>query len=278
MLVVLGLLAAAAQAEPKPSAREVLVQKLTDSRVSAIRELERLSKLAPRSVRSEILHKLGELCGEQAVEMERLALASTPESDAFADREVSAYQEVLINDPAYPRADEVLFGLGNALMGRDRHGEALVLWQDFVLRYPTFSNMAEAYSALGDCYATANDPLKSLLAYQRALALTPTEQKANCTYKIAWSWWSLGEKSKAIEAMHTALGAPDLVPREQALIELVDFYQKAELVEAGAAYFSSINRPDLSGRVRESVKSTPSHQGSAPLDPQPAANPWNPTP
>lgn len=139
---------------------------------------------------------------------EHLALVEASEAEV-----VFALATVLLDDPAYPRRDEVLWGLAEHVAGPA--GRAAPLSQDLLLelvgQHPDSPLAAEAWIRLGDLYLLdggTRDPAAALQALDAALATLdrvqprPPEREGllrpYSRYKRAWALFLLDREHDAI--------------------------------------------------------------------------------
>lgn len=156
---------------------------------------------------------------------------------------IEIYRQVLAEHPTHPRADDAVFGLGEALRESGAPDDANVEFTRLVKNFPASRRVPDAYVAIGDYWFERNGAFKALMAFQRAAVHRDSPTFGYASWKLAWCYYNVGEYGKAIASAKAAVDDPAV--QRAALGDLVRFYADAgELDEAGD-YFRSIGREDV---------------------------------
>lgn len=192
------------------------------------------------------------------------------ESQKWQERSIKLYQQILASYPRFARADEATFFLGSALMDVGRKPEGVQHFDNLTKTYPDSKFVPDAYILMGEYYFDDNNAYKALTNYKKATAYPNHDKYGFALYKLAWSYYNVGEYSEAIDKMKAvvsysmaegqAAGAK-LQLQDEALKDLVRFFADAGELDQAYAYFGGLGKKDLIRSMLKRLGATYMEQG-----------------
>lgn len=184
--------------------------------------------------------------------------ASVPSQGDWRTKEISLLQQIVADHPQYAHLDEARLRLAEALNAAGQPEAAVEQYVLLVKQLPDSAYVPDAYIALGDYYFDADNAYKALQAFKHATTFESHSQYPYASYKLAWTYYNVGDYGQAIETMKRAINALSVdaaskTPRYAdsaslkgtALEDLVRFYADAEDTSNAYNYYSQLGRIDL---------------------------------
>ncbi len=202
----------------------------------------------------------------------------TKESREWQNKSIKYYEQILTNYPTFPRADEALFYLGQALQDVGRKDEANDKFTKLVKDYSDSKNVTDAYVLIGEYFFDKNEAFKALTNYKKAVDRgRPTKERpahekyAFAMYKLAWCYFNVGEGEQSIKTMQdvvahsmkdaTVAGKGNIQLQEEALKDLVRFFADADKMDEAYAYFNKLGKQELISDMLRRLGATYVEQG-----------------
>jgi tetratricopeptide (TPR) repeat protein len=180
-------------------------------------------------------------------------------SREWAQNSIRLYEQILENYPRYARADEAMYYLASALQDIGNRDEGVQQFTRLVQVHPESGFVCDAYVNIGEYYFDNNNAYKALLAYKKATAYRDCDKYGFALYKLAWSYFNVGEYGEAITSMkevvsysvaqRSANGGTPLQLEEEALKDLIRFFADAGEVDEALRYFEGLGRRDLFAKM-----------------------------
>ncbi len=200
-----------------------------------------------------------------------LLKANNVESRDWQEKSIRLYEHILTQYPRYNRADEATFYLGSALSDLGRRDQGVEYFGKLVKLYPDSGFVPDAYVQIGEYYFDNDNAYKALLAYKKATAYPDHEKYGFALYKLAWTYYNVGEYGNAITTMKsvvtysTATSDGQQGSRfqlgEEALKDLVRFFADAGELDEAYEYFTKLGKKDLIHAMLRRLASTYTEQG-----------------
>ena len=123
-----------------------------------------------------------------------------PQADYHAA--IDDYRRILSQYPTYPKLDEVLFRLGDALIRNRQPREGVSYLHRLTQEYPEYPELDAAYLALGEFYFSQKNTGTAQAAYQTLLDRYPKSSfRQYAQYKLAWTYLNLADEDSYLEAI-----------------------------------------------------------------------------
>ncbi|MFT6816990.1 MAG: tetratricopeptide (TPR) repeat protein [Myxococcota bacterium] len=176
-------------------------------------------------------------------------------SQRWQNDSIRLYEQILENYPRYTRADEAMYFMASSLQDVGRREDGVEQFSRLVRVYPESNFVCDSYVNIGEFYFDNNNAYKALIAYKKATGYRDCDKYGFALYKLAWSYFNVGEYGEAITSMkevvsysqtqrESAGGAP-LQLEEESLRDLVRFFADAGEIDEALAYFEGLGRRDL---------------------------------
>jgi TolA-binding protein len=173
---------------------------------------------------------------------------STAASDGYRKQALALYQQILRDDPAYSRRDELLFVLAyNQYEIGDRAG-ALTSYQALIDQYPASRFVPDAYVQLGEQYFQHNDLAHARAAFEKAASFRLPKVYGFAVYKLAWCDYNAHDYQAAIARFQEVVEYSDrqaeakdrdrIQLKSEALKDIVLPFAQLDAIEDAAAYLS----------------------------------------
>ena len=148
-----------------------------------------------------------------------------------------------------------MYFMASSLQDVGRREEGVEQFSRLTRTYPESSFICDSYVNIGEYYFDNNNAYKALLAYKKATEYRDCDKYGFALYKLAWSYFNVGEYGEAITSMKEVVaysqaqressGGTPLQLEEESLRDLVRFFADAGEIDEALAYFESLGRRDL---------------------------------
>jgi tetratricopeptide (TPR) repeat protein len=212
-------------------------------------------------------------CNPETVKVEDY----TTQSREWQNKSIKYYEQILTNYPTFPRSDEAMFYLGQALSDVGEKDRANETFTKLVKVHSESKWVTDAYVLIGEYFFDKNEAFKALTAYKKAVERgKPTRESpvahdkyAFAMYKLAWCYFNVGENAESINTMKSVVAfsmnasntQSNIQLQEEALKDLVRFFADSGEMDEAYAYFTKLGKKELIGDMLRRLAGTYIEQG-----------------